>query len=293
MDCAFEAFTPGTDTDPDPGRTFRAYRSQATENVSEAGRINFGADFHLTKQQLGKVDGDVFEILSAAAMWNAVAAWNRFMDGGAWDSTVFNCPPNAVPTPARKVAVVKLPRNFDTTRLFKEEVRRDIEAFQGALHARDLQLGLSSPDIVGVRLPHPLPEDCGIFLQSLPNLRNENRGLLESAHERIIGKLEGRSFLFAIAVKTSTRSDRLYQPLFEANVLKFLIGVVLRGAAFRFHVHMETFDGANVIERYKAAGLVSLLTGAEPRRAVDKVYQALQPTDTAQVILDDLPLFPL
>jgi hypothetical protein len=55
-------------------------------------------------------------------------------------------------------------------------------------------------------------------------------------------KIESTGFLFAIAVKRTTRSDRLYQPLFEANVLKYLIEVVLRGPAFRFYAHLNSFD---------------------------------------------------
>lgn len=60
----------------------------------------------------------------------------------------------------------------------------------------------------------------------------------ERAYLPLEGTVEAHGFLLAVAVKRSTRSDRLYQPLFEANVLKYLIEYVLRGAAFRFHVHI-------------------------------------------------------
>jgi hypothetical protein len=83
--------------------------------------------------------------------------------------------------------------------------------------------------------------------------------------------LEGRHFLFAIAVKTSTRSDRLYQALFEANVLKYILGYILRGPAIRFHAHLETFAGADVVGRYKAASMTSLLAGGTPTKAIDHV----------------------
>src|SRR5262249_52362545 len=115
----------------------------------------------------------------------------------------------------------------------------------------------------------------------------------ETAHEGIAGTLDARNFLFAIAVKTSTRSDRLYQPLFEANVLKFLISYVLRGGAFRFHVHMGTFEGAAVEHRYRAASLTGLMMGGAPSRAIDVTYRAVSPRDTAQLILNELPTFPL
>ena len=84
-------------------------------------------------------------------------------------------------------------------------------------------------------------------------------------HGRESGQtLEGRHFLFAIAVKTSTRSDRLYQALFEANVLKYILGYVLRGPAIRFHAHLETFANADVVGRYKAASMTSLLRWWNP-----------------------------
>jgi len=156
-----------------------------------------------------------------------------------------------------------------------------------------MELKLSSPDIVGLRIPDPMPPGFAPFLEPLPNLKNANRELLERAHAAIEGTLDARSFLFAIAVKTSTRSDRLYQPLFEANVLKFIIGYVLKGGAFKFHVHMESFEGADVQGRYKAASLTALMLGGAPTKAIDVVYKALKPVEAAQSILDDLPKFPL
>ena len=98
--------------------------------------------------------------------------------------------------------------------------------------------------------------------------------------------------MFAVAVKRTTRSDRLYQPLFEATILKYLIDFVLRGAAFRFHVHMGSFAGADVQGHYKAPSLVSLMRGGDATLAVDSLYLSERPAAAAQVILDDLPLFP-
>ena len=293
IDCAFEAFTPGTDADPDPGRPFATYLDQVKANTVAAGRAIYGTDFASTIQQVGKVGGDIYKILEAAALWNAVAAWNQLMDTDNWSSTVFQRPPDAIATPTRKVAVIKLPRGYDSTRLFNEKTRRDYLAFQAALERSGMELRMSSPDIVGVRIPEPMPDDFAQFLQPLPDLRDVTRARLESAHESIVGTLDARNFLFAVAVKTSTRSDRLYQPLFEANVLKFLIGYVLHGGAFRFHVHMGTFDGAAVENRYRAASLTALMMGGAPTRAIDVTYRAVAPRETAQLILDELPSFPL
>jgi Cfr10I/Bse634I restriction endonuclease len=293
MQCTLGTFMPGTDNDPNPASTFGDSLNQLRANAIAAGNLLFGGTFALTGPQLAKVEGDVFELMEAGAIWNAFAAWNQHMDGSRWSSRAFTVPPGTVPTPSRKAAAVKLPRGYDSTRLFKPDVRSRIQAHEAALQLRGMELGLSSPDIVGIRIPDPMPPAFAPFLQPLPNLGDTARQLLEGIHQNLEGALEGRSFLFAIAVKRTTRSDRLYQPLFEANILKYLIEEVLRGAAFRFHVHMGSFEDADVARHYNAASLVSLLRGGEPVKAVTSTLLAERPRDVAQAILNDLPLFPL
>ncbi|MCD5360506.1 MULTISPECIES: Cfr10I/Bse634I family restriction endonuclease [Chromobacterium] len=293
MNCTFDAFMPGTDSDPDPTRTYETYLNTFRSNAEEAGRLLFGAAFNVQSSAIAKVEGDVFELLEAGAFWNAAAAWNRFMDSGQWSSSAYVCPEGAVATPTRKVAIVKLPRGYDATRLFKPEVRGSIQAFDHALHLRGMELGLSSPDIVGVRLPYPLPNAMKCFLDGVDSLNEQNLVFLEGAHRLLEDMIDGAGFLFAIAVKRTTRSDRLYQPLFEANILKYLIEFVLKGAAFRFYAHLNSFDGADVEGHYRAASLISLIRGGTPTKAVDSLYLALRPRDSAQSILNDLPLFPV
>jgi hypothetical protein len=293
MDCAFEDFVPGSANDPDPSRESLRYRQQATDNVLRAGQINFGADFKASKQQLAKVDGDVYELMEAAALWNAAAAWNVYMDTGVWTSTEFTCPASAVPTPTRKVAIVKMARGADTTKLLSPAARGEYAAFETALQKQGMELRLSTPDILGVRIPDPMPPGYGKFMNGVSDLSRTSQEHLETAWQGIQGSIEGRHFLFAIAVKTSTRSDRLYQALFEANVLKFIIGYVLRGPAIKFHAHLESFAGSDVVGRYNAAAMTSLLAGGTLTRAIDVLYQARSPRDTAQMILDSLPDYPL
>lgn len=293
MNCTFDDFLPGTDSDPDHTRTYETYLNQFRSNAEQAGRRLFGDAFNVQSSAIAKVEGDVFELLEAGAFWNAAAAWNRYMDSGQWDSSSFACPTGAVATPTRKVAIIKLPRGYDATRLFKHDVRGSIQAFDHALNLRGMELGLSSPDIVGVRLPHPLPAPLACFLSGIDNLGARNLALLEGAHRLLEGTIDGAGFLLAIAVKRTTRSDRLYQPLFEANILKYLIEFVLKGAAFRFYAHLNSFEGADVEGHYRAASLISLIRGGTPTKAVDSLYLAERPRDSAQTVLDDLPLFPV
>lgn len=293
MNCTFSDFMPGTDSDPEPSRLYSTYLSQFQRNALQAGPVLYGDAFNIGSSAIAKVEGDVFELLEAGALWAAASAWNRFMDSGQWESTTYSCPEGAVATPMRKVAIVKLPRGYDATKLFRPEVRTSIRAHESALKLRGMELGLSSPDIVGVRLPHPLPESMRIFLSPVANLSEANLKLIEGAHQLLENSIEATGFLLAIAVKRTTRSDRLYQPLFEANVLKYLIEFVLRGAAFRFYAHLNSFEGADVRGRYNAASLVSLIRGGTPVPAVDSLYLAERPRDSAQSILNDLPLFPV
>jgi hypothetical protein len=293
MDCALDAFVPGTDNDPDPTRLFADYRRQAYENVDTAGHVIWPGAFELTEAQKAKVDGDIYETMEAAVLWNAAAVWNSFMDTGVWSSAVFTQPKNAVPSPARKVAIVKMARGADTTLILNDKARAEYKAFEVALQARGMELKLSTPDILGLRIPDPMPEGFRPFLSPLPDLTHGSQEILDTAWQSIQGTLEGRHFLFAIAVKTSTRSDRLYQALFEANVLKYILGYVLRGPAIKFHAHLETFANADVVGRYKAASMTSLLSGGTPTKAIDETYLALSPRVTAQHILDQLPEFPL
>jgi hypothetical protein len=291
MNCTFSDFMPGTDNDPDPTRPYSTYLGKFQSNALAAGPVLFGPAFDVGTGAIAKVEGDVFELLEAGALWSAAAAWNRFMDGGLWDSTAFTCPNGAVATPTRKVAIVKLPRGYDATRLFKPEIRAGIQAHENALKLRGMELGLSSPDIVGVRLPYPLPPGLSPFLSPVANLSAANLTLLEGGHRLLENSIEATGFLLAIAVKRTTRSDRLYQALFEANVLKYLIEYVLRGAAFRFYAHLNSFEGADVVGRYNAASLVSLIRSGTPAKAVDSLYLAVGPRDSAQSVLNDLPLF--
>ena len=146
MHCTFCDFMPGTSSDPLPNRSYSDYLPQFTDNAYQAGKLLFGPAFNIKKQAIGKVEGDVFELLEAGALWAAAAAWNRYMDTGTWASTSFTCPPGAIATPSRKVAIVKLPRNYDATLLFKDSVRARILAHDHALQCEDMELGLSSPD---------------------------------------------------------------------------------------------------------------------------------------------------
>lgn len=290
LECTFEAFVPGFETGPK--KSYSQYLAQWSDNATAASKFLFGTATGLTHSQVAKCSGDVLQMLLASALWNAAADWNTFMDGGN-KPTGSRITPNAVASPDRKVALVTLPRGYDATLLFTPPVRSTIKAFKNALQTDGMELAFSSPDIVGVRLPHPLPAELAPFLSRLPNLKKSNREALESAYKLLEGKIHAWGFLFAIAVKSSVRSDRLYQPLFEANVLKYLVQEVLRGSALRFIVYVVDPQGAAVEKHYSAASLFSLLRGGKPEKAIDKLVIPESPADVIDVVLKELPKFPI
>lgn len=289
--CTFEDLVPGYDSSPD--MAYSDHLARWTQNVKAAAHELFVASDKLTSDQLAKTEGDVLHMLLAASLWNAAADWNTYMDTGKHPEGAL-VTPDAPASPDRKVAVVMLPRGYDATSLFTIAARSNIEAFNYALaQSGNMELRLSSPDIVCVRLPSPVPPGCLPFLSRLPNLRKAGRAQLEAAHTLLHGRIEGHEFLSAVAVKKSVRSDRLYQPLYEANVFKFLVREVLRGAALRFHVHVLDTEGAAVEAHYRSASLYSLLRGGHPELAVDRLITITTPRAVVEDVIGALPLFPL
>lgn len=291
LHCTFHDFTPGGRGDPDLTRSFDLYLNQFAANVTTAGKAIVGDEFSIGDSAFAKVTGDAFELMHSALLWNAAVQWNHYMDSGEWPEGIFGMPTGSIPTPRRKVGILWLPRGYDTTRLFRPDVRNSLLATQSALELRGLTLNMSSPDVVGIRLLPELDVDLTAFSEEIPNFQHANRGRLENAYRSLEGKLDGRSFLFAIAVKRTIRSDRLYQPLFEANVLKYLIGDVLGGAAFKFYVVLGSSDGADVQRHYTSAALPSLVRGGQPTLAIDKYFVSTASRVSTQAILDDFVSF--
>jgi hypothetical protein len=126
------------------------------------------------------------------------------MDTGTWPAgSTFSQPTGSIATPMRRVAIVKLPRGYDSTKLLTPAARATYEAFQQALATHGMQLQLSSPDIVGLRIPDPIPAGYDQFLAPLPNLAPSHLQTLQRAHAAIEGTIEGRNFLFAQTDSTS------------------------------------------------------------------------------------------
>ena len=87
--------------------------ARPTENAQAEGRLFFGNDFVLSTGQVGKVEGDVFELLEASIMWNVAARWNRYMRGDPWPLAPRYPRPGGAREPERQVVALSLPREYD------------------------------------------------------------------------------------------------------------------------------------------------------------------------------------
>ena len=294
MGCTFHEFVPGSPDDPYLGQSYNDYLARFRENAQRAGETLVGSAFEVKEPAWAKVQGDVAELLEAASLWNLAATWNEYMVDHMWRSPL-KLPEDASPSPAKRIAIVQMPRNYDATKLLTTEARKPIHDLQQSLSEQGMELKLSAPDIVGVRIPEGLmgdnlfSGDDSLFDERLLNLRQENREILETAHTHLEGRLSHHEFLFALAVKRTVRSDRLYQPLFEANVLKYFLNGLLDSGVLKFYVHSWSGEGADVRGRYRAASLLSLIAGKAPEKVVDRLIEGADPIETQQTILNDLP----
>src|SRR5262249_55940552 len=142
--------------------------------------------------------------------------------GGAWPTTPRYTRPQLPPAPDRQVAVLNLPRRFDWVRMLEPDARDAVQAVRAALANHELLLPTSTPDILVVVLPEEYRDDPA-FRTELPNLRHDAQGRISGAYRLLEGRIAAGEFLLALALKKSLRSDRLYQPLYEANVMQLLL----------------------------------------------------------------------
>ena len=139
--------------------------------------------------------------------------------------------------------------------------------------------------------------------RELPNLTASEQNVLRNAYLRLEGRIEPGELIFALAVKRSLRSDRLYQPLYEANVMQLLLEGFLGAPRVEFEVQTLSLEGTAAEDIYRAASLYavaiekqSLTPGAqvEPdtvsamHRAIRDLYIPTSARHLAQRLLDFL-----
>jgi Cfr10I/Bse634I restriction endonuclease len=300
----FDSFVPGFSTSAVLNDTpFAQIVQKPIDNANDEGTLLFKADYTVAANARAKVAGDIFEVVTHAVLWNMAARWNAYMAGSPWNTTPRYGRPATRPDPARQIAVLNLPRGYDWVRLLDPAAQQGIEAIRLNLNERHgLALPTSTPDIAVVVLPDQERANP-TWRTELPNLRIAHQSILRTAYHGLEGKIKPGDLIFAVAVKRSLRSDRLYQPLYEANVMQLLLEGFLGAPRVEFEVHTLSVEGTAAAEIYRAASLYavaveqqSLVQGFEIdpeavsaiHRAVRDLYIPATARNLAQRLLDFL-----
>jgi Cfr10I/Bse634I restriction endonuclease len=251
---------------------YRELIARPLENADREGRLFYDVDYETEGNARAKVVGDIFEVVSAAIMWNMAARWNRYMTGDVWPARSGYARPTVAPSERRQVAVLNLPRNFDWVRLLTPEATSKITKLREDLTADGLRLPTSTPDLAVVVLPESR-RNMGLWRADLSNLSKPNQDELQHAYRHLEGEIEPGEILLAVAFKISLRSDRLYQPLYEANIMQLLLEGHLGAPRVEFEVHTLQHLGTNARTTYEAASLFSVLVPERTKhRAVRELY---------------------
>jgi hypothetical protein len=266
-------FVPGFAESGINGLGFDELINQAEANAREEGRVLYQGDFRVESNAFAKVAGDVFEEVEAAIHWNAAARWNAYMAEGVWPTTPRYSKPVTIPGRGRSVAVLSLPRRYDWVRLLNASASAVVQRLRASLLGHGLSLPTSTPDLLVVALPASLAADER-FTTELPALDIPSQHVLDRAYLDLEGQVDADGFLLAVAFKKSLRSDRLYQPLYEANVMQLILEGRLGAEQVDFEVHTLESAGTRAEETYRAASLGLVASNhAKPHRAVRSLYE--------------------
>ena len=175
------------------------------------------ASFSLTSGQIGKVRGDIFETLVRAVLWNSC----RFMNKNNRASA-----PNVFSTFDSKevYGAITLGDNYDLKKLFTPSAAEVFLNFEKELEKNSTSFCYSTPDLIVFKCKDETM--ANFFSQEVSNLSIANQDLLSTSRSEIEGKLNPEDIVLAAGIKTSIRSDRMYQLLFEANAWKAIWRVI-------------------------------------------------------------------
>ncbi|WP_433552877.1 Cfr10I/Bse634I family restriction endonuclease [Micromonospora zamorensis] len=279
----FDASVPGWGPPGLNSMPFLEVAKQPVVNARKEGQLLYGPDFVVKDSAVAKVTGDIYEVLTSAILWETAAHWNAYMCGRLWPSSPRYARPGVTQSPRRQVAVLNLPRRYDWVRLLVPNAQREIATIRAKLAARDLAMPTSTPDIAIVVLPDEV-RDEEVWRTPLKDLSRSNQRIVASAHRWVEGNIEPGEIILAMALKSSLRSDRLYQPLYEANVMQFLLEGHLMAPRVEFEVHALTTAGTGADRIYQAAAIHSAGTD-QAHRAVRELYKPANATQIVQRFL--------
>ncbi len=266
---------------------FDKFVHQPLKNADEEGMHFFPKDYTVSSNAKAKVVGDSFEVVSCAILWNIAARWNTYMVDGTWPQRSPYQRPTAERSQARQVAVLNLPRRYDWVKLLTADAVDKIKNLREELAEAGLRLVTSTPDAAIVVVPESHWADQR-WRTELPNLQKPHQAELHHAYRHLQGQIEPGEILLAVAFKRSLRSDRLYQPLYEANIMQLLLEGQLDAPRVEFDVYTLEHIGTRARTTYEAASLYSVL---EPERDKHRAVRELYVPDNAQELAKRLLKF--
>jgi hypothetical protein len=221
--------------------------------------------FIITKAQAGKIRGDIAEALMRAIFWNMCVEINA--NTRLKSEACKQAPSDSRETPL--VSIITVGDNYDLKQLFDKDSAKAIEGFEKRLAASKTGLYYSTPDFFIVNISS-LDEQSRTKLQvPIADLGLDSQQRLSEARYLVERKLTPDDILMVFGLKTSIRSDRMYQFLYEANGFKAVWRGAFNSVPPRYLSVMTRTFGANY-NKLSSAEFLSLLEEF-PSKAIDHV----------------------
>jgi hypothetical protein len=284
MACTYDEAIPGFDPHGWGSLALRDLVDQCIHNGIQAGNYierempdYFGksveSNFFLTSAQKGKVRGDIFEFLVRAILWNSAICISReyseLLPSETQDIFLYNS--------SEFYAAITLGDGYDLKKLFTQNASQELAAFERSLESKNTSFCYSTPDLVVVKIRDSRTRD--LFLNPIKNLSIATQDALISAKKILEGTVEPGDVHLAAGIKTSIRSDRLYQLLFEANAWKAIWRTVYELSPPGYYSLIGQSYGADP-RKLNSVEFTSLTTNLESvEKAIDSLIYISTPID--------------
>ncbi len=241
---------------------------------------NVESAFSLTPGQIGKVRGDIFEMLSRAILWNTnLCLSNSYI--GHIESSISDLLTN---NKMHRYAAITLGDNYDLKRLFNRDASNEFQKFEQYLASKGTSFCYSTPDLVVIRCNDQIWSN---FSHSINDLSIPNQDLLSSARLKIEGKISPDDIVLAAGIKTSIRSDRMYQLLFEANAWKSIWRKIYDLEPSKYYSLIGQSYGADP-NKLNSVEFTSISSESGVNKAIDGLVHFSTPRDLITWYVDSI-----
>jgi len=283
MACTFESGVPGFELNNLHSTPLTDLANKCIQNGKLAGKFiesnlphHFGANveepFSLTSGQIGKVRGDIFETLTRAILWNSSLLFSGDYKG-ACNKEITDLLTGLKPN--GRYAAITLGDNYDLKKLFNKEASKEFKKFEDHLKKKGTSFCYSTPDLVVIKCNDQIwPK----FSKSIDSLSIDNQNMISSIKHEIEGKISPSDVVLAAGVKTSIRSDRMYQLLFEANAWKAIWRKIYDLEPSKYYSLIGQSYGADPI-KLNSVEFTSLSSTADESKAIDGLVHFSTPLD--------------